>query len=91
MTRATIRQLLAQRVRLIGVGLAIMIGFGTATPLFGNVIDQGFRNSVGADYCSIDFVLEAHAEPFTPELIGEVEALDGVADVRVSSPFWIEA
>lgn len=93
MTRATIRQLLAQRVRLIGVGLAIMIGvgFGTATLLSGNVIDQGFRNSVGAEYRSIDFVLEAQGESFTLEVIGEVEGLDGVADVQMGSPLWIEA
>lgn len=93
MTRATIRQLAAQRIRLIGIGLAIMVGVGftTATLLFGNIIDQGFRNSVGAEYQSIDFVLEAGGESIASETIDQVETLDGVADVQIGSPFWIEA
>jgi len=93
MTRATIRQLVAQRIRLIGIGLAIMVGVGftTATLLFGNIIDQGFRNAVGAEYRSIDFVLEAEGESFASGTIGQVEAIDGVADAQTGSPLWIEA
>lgn len=93
MITATIRQLRAQRMRLIGVGLAIMIGVGftTATLLFGTILETGFRNSVGAEYGVIDFVLESQDTPFTPETIAAVEALDGVSDVQPGSPIWIEA
>nr|MBA2470164.1 hypothetical protein [Chloroflexia bacterium] len=93
MTTATFRQLLARRARLIGVGLALLIGVGftTMTMLFGEVIEAGFRNSVGTEYRAIDFVLEANSESFTGETIAAIEATDGVTDVLVGSPLWIEA
>lgn len=93
MIKATIRQLQAQRMRLIGVSLAIIIGVGftTTTFLFGTILETGFRNSVGAEYGVIDFVLESQDAPFTPETISAVEALDDVADVQPGSPIWIEA
>ncbi|MBA3275611.1 MAG: hypothetical protein H0T72_07445, partial [Chloroflexia bacterium] len=90
MTTVTFRQLLARRARLIGVGLALLIGVGftTMTMLFGEVIEAGFRNSVGAEYLAIDFVLEANSESFTGETIAAIEATDGVTDVLVGSPLW---
>jgi putative ABC transport system permease protein len=93
MTRATIRQILAQRARLVGASLAIMIGVGftTATLLFGAILETGFRNAVGEEYKVIDFVLESSDAPFTPEMVGAIEAIDGVVDVQPGSPIWIEA
>jgi len=93
MTNVTIRHILAQRTRLIGVGLAILVGVGflTATLLFGAVLESGFRNAVGAEYRAIDFVLETDEEPFTPQQIDDIEALDGVADVQPGTPFGVEA
>ena len=92
MLKATILQLLAQRKRLIGVGLAIMIGVGfmAITMLAGKVLDQGFRNSVGAEYQHIDFIVES-GETSLAGSVDEVEAVDGVADVQPGAGLWIAA
>lgn len=92
MRTAAIRQVLAQRARLLGVGLAIFVGvaFLTATLLFGVVIEQGFRNAVGQEYRHIDLVAESRNEPFTAGAIAEIQALDNVAAVQAGSPTYVE-
>jgi putative ABC transport system permease protein len=91
--RTTIRQVVSQRKRLTAVTLAIAISvaFLTATLLFGPVLNQSFRNRVGAEYRHVDLIVQAGDRPLDAAAISRLRAIEGVAGVEPRAVSYMEA
>ena len=77
--------------RLLAVALAIVLGiaFLTATLLFGRVLDDTFRNTIGSEYRNIDVVVEPLDRPLTDATVRDIGAIPGVAEVDPRALVWI--
>ena len=92
MVRALIRQSLGQRHRLIGVIVALTMGVGflAMTLQFGTILDEGTRNTVGAEFRHIDLAVEASTTPLTSAHAEALAVIPGVRDVQPVDTAWID-
>lgn len=84
-------QLRAHARRLLAVALAIMLGiaFLTATLLFGRVLDETFRNTIGSEYRNIDIVVEPVERELTDATVRSIGIVPGVAEVDPRALNWL--
>ncbi len=83
MSFMTLIQPRAHARRLLAVALAIVLGiaFLTATLLFGRVLEETFRNTIGAEYRNIDVVVEPIERELTDATVLRIGDVAGVAEV----------
>ncbi len=90
MLTATMRTLLFRRRRLLGVGLAVMIGAGflVLTMLTGQAIETAFRDAVGREYRPIDMEVELANGMRWQEASSTVADVPQVTGVEPRFTFW---
>ena len=89
MWRTTLKGILAQKIRLILTGLAIVIGvaFVSGTFVFSDTMNKAFDNLFAGIYANTDVVVQGSAAiseqerpPFSEDLLATVRGVDGVRD-----------
>lgn len=87
MLRATLKGILAQKLRLVLTGLAIVIGVGfiSGTYIFGDTMNKAFDNLFAGIYSKTDVVVRGVATvsdqtrpSFNEDVLARVRAVDGV-------------
>ena len=88
---APLMQLRAHARRLMAVAFAIVLGiaFLTATLLFGRVLDETFRNTIGSEYRNIDVVVEPVERELTDATVQGIGSVPGVAEVDPRALNWL--
>jgi len=91
MWRATLKGILAQKLRLVMTGLAIVIGVGfiSGTFIFSDTLNKAFDNLFAGIYANTDVVVQGapvvsdqERAPFSADLLPRVERVDGVAEAE---------
>ncbi|MGD9694216.1 MAG: ABC transporter permease [Thermoleophilia bacterium] len=89
MLRATLKGILAQKLRLVLTGLAIVIGVGfiSGTYIFGDTLNKAFDNLFAGIYAKTDvvvqgvgFVSDQDRPSFSQDLLAQLRRVDGVRD-----------
>jgi putative ABC transport system permease protein len=93
MWRVTLKGILAQRLRLVLTGLAVVIGVGfvSGTYVFGDTLNKAFDNLFSGIYANTDVVVQGSSAvsnnerpPFPESVLATVRRVDGVAEAEGS-------